>query len=92
MKEPKDCRHEEFYTAVKVARILDVGKFVAEISIKCVECGEPFRFVGVPAGLAYDRPHCSIDGLELHAPIEPEIEKRLHDRATFQFTAPPTRQ
>lgn len=90
-KAPKDCTHDDFVAVVKVARILDVAKFVAEITVNCAHCGEPFRFVGVPAGLNYARPMCSIDGLELYAPIEPEIEKRLHDGATFTVSKPPER-
>ena len=91
-KKPNECTHEDFHARVAVGRILDVGKFVADVTIKCADCGEPFRFVGVPAGISYDHPMISIDGLELHAPIEPEIEKRLMDRATFHMTKAPTRQ
>lgn len=88
----RDCAHEEFAATVAVGRILDVGKFVADIRISCAHCGEPFRFVGVPAGLRFDGPAVSIDGLELHAPIEPELERRLMDRASFQVPTIPTRQ
>jgi hypothetical protein len=88
---PKDCVHDNFHADVRVARIEDVGKFVAEIRVTCVTCGEPFRFVGVPAGLSYAQPMVSIDGLELNAPIEPEIETRLHERATFHVMQPPPR-
>jgi hypothetical protein len=88
---PAACTHPEFSAQVKIARVEDVGKFVAEIAIACGVCGEPFRFVGVPAGLSYERPMVSIDGLELNAPIEPEIEKRLHATATYQSMTPPTR-
>lgn len=88
---PKDCTHEQFHAAVKVNRILDVGKFVAEITVVCGICAEPFRFVGIPAGLDYARPMVSIDGLTLHAPIEPELEKKLHAGATFVVTRPPTK-
>lgn len=88
---PKDCPHENFYATVNVARMLDTGKFIADIKIHCVECEEPFRFLGVPAGIAWDHPACSIDGLELHAPIEPELEKRLHATASFQMPDIPAR-
>lgn len=80
-----DCAHEEFHTDVKVTRLEDSGKFIAEIQVKCLQCNEPFRFVGLPAGLAFDRPTVSIDELELHAPIEPEGEKRLQTSARFQM-------
>jgi hypothetical protein len=91
MIDAKDCTHPEFHANVAVARIEDVGKFVAEIRVRCVRCGEPFRFVGVPAGLSYDHPMVSIDGLELNAPIEPEIETRLHASASFHVSKAPTR-
>lgn len=90
-KEPKDCQHEEFRAIVGVHRILDAGKFMADIRITCVECDEPFRFVGAPAGVNYDQPMVSIDGLELRAPIEPELETRLHATASFQMPAIPKR-
>lgn len=89
--DPKDCPHEQFAAVVAVGRILDVGKFVADIRVHCTDCGEPFRFVGVPAGLTFDAPRVSIDGLELHAPIEPEIEPTLHATASYVVPAIPTR-
>lgn len=50
MKDPKDCAHEDFATEVRVGRMLDTGKFIAEIHIHCTQCHEPFRFLGVSAG------------------------------------------
>jgi hypothetical protein len=91
-RDPKDCQHENFDARVSVGRILDVGKFVADVTINCRDCGEPFRFVGVPAGLNYGQPMVSIDGLELRAPIEPEIEARLHEQASYHMPIIPTRQ
>ena len=85
------CPHEQFRADVKVARLLDSGKFMAEIAIRCVDCNEPFRFIGVPAGIAWDHPCCSIDGLEMNAPIEPEMEKALHDSASYQMPEIPKR-
>lgn len=86
-----DCSHNDFYATVRVARLEDSGKFIAEIEIHCTQCQEPFRFVGVPAGCRFDQPTCSIDGLMLNAPIEPELEKRLHDAATYQMPPIPVR-
>ena len=92
MSEVKpDCAHENFRADVAVGRFIDTGKFMADIKVYCVACGEPFRFLGVPAGIAWDRPAASIDGLELHAPIEPEGEKRLMDRATYHMPSIPAR-
>lgn len=88
---PADCQHEEFGALVSVGRMLDTGKFIAEITIRCVVCGEPFRFLGVPAGLGWTHPRISIDGLELRAPIEPEGEKQLYGSALFEMPPIPTR-
>jgi hypothetical protein len=84
-KNPADCEHPDFMANVRVGRMLDSGKFIAEIRVRCARCGEPFRFIGVPAGLAWDHPSCTIDGLMLQAPCEPELEKKLHDRASYQM-------
>ena len=87
----KDCCHEQFRADVKVARLEDSGKFMAEIQVRCVQCDEPFRFVGLRAGVSFERPMVSIDELELHAPIEPEGEKRLQASASFQMPTIPVR-
>lgn len=85
MKKLSDCQHEHFHADVKIARLSDSGKFMAEIVVSCTECSEPFRFVGIPAGLSFDGPRVSIDGLMLNAPIEPEIEKQLFATASYQM-------
>lgn len=88
---PEDCPHERFAATVAVGRILDVGKFVADVKVNCLDCGVAMRFKGVPAGLSYEQPMCSIDSEELHAPIEPAIEAELQTRATYHVTKAPTR-
>jgi hypothetical protein len=89
--KPAECRHEVFASAVSMNRFEDTGLFLAEVSICCVQCHEPFRFKGAPAGVAWDAPTSSIDGLVLNAPVEPEIEKRLHDRARYVMPAIPVK-
>ncbi len=81
----KPCAHENFYCHAAVNRIVDTGRFSADITIKCSQCDEPFRFIGVQAGVTWDRPACSIDGLELRAPIEPQGTPRLQTNATFEM-------
>lgn len=66
------CKHMQFFAAVKVARIEDVGRFVAEITVHCADCDTPFQFVGVAPGFNYDAPTVSLDGLDLSAPICPQ--------------------
>ena len=84
-----ECRHEQFSAQVNVGRIESDGprRFVADITVSCAQCQEPFRFLGVPSGLHFERPTVSVDGLELHAPLEPEIVKVLATRSTY--TMPP---
>lgn len=64
-----DCLHRNFAAKVSVARIEDIGRFVAEVRIHCTECNTPFQFFGVAPGFNYDAPTVSIDGLEANLPI-----------------------
>jgi hypothetical protein len=75
------CLHLVFDAVVDVGRIEpDTGTgmpkaFVADVSIRCAPapngCGTAFAFPGVPIGLSYDEPRCSVDGTELRVPIRP---------------------
>jgi hypothetical protein len=72
----KPCPHENFDALVDVVRLTpdgeqDVYAYSAGIRIRCRDCDEPFRFIGVQAGLRPDRPMCSVDETELRAPIRP---------------------
>lgn len=76
-----ECEHNEFEATVAVNRIENtVGEwpfmqFAADVHIKCRECGKPFQFIGLPGGLAPDRPTRSVDGTEARLPIAPEPRK-----------------
>lgn len=48
-----------------------IEAYSADIRVHCSGCGEPFRWIGVPAGLRPDRPCCSVDETELRAPLRP---------------------
>lgn len=63
------CKHLNFNAVVAVARIEDIGRFVAEVRIRCTDCDTPFQFVGVQPGFNYDAPTVSLDGLEGNFPI-----------------------
>jgi hypothetical protein len=63
------CQHENFYCHCKVNRLSDSGRFNADITIKCDQCGEPFRFLGLPAGLDLNGAAVSVDGTELRVAI-----------------------
>lgn len=67
-----NCRHDHFVADVTVNRLEDAGAFIADIKIKCQACEIPFVFGGVKAGLSGEHPMASIDGQELHVPIQPK--------------------
>lgn len=71
------CPHEDFTAEVTVNRIPkseadpSIGWFSADITVQCAQCREPFRWVGIQAGLSPRKPMCSVDETELRAPIRP---------------------
>ncbi|WP_455923328.1 hypothetical protein [Pseudomonas putida] len=65
------CKHEAFEASVRVARIEDQGRFMAEIRITCANCGKPMQFMGLEPGLNYDGATVSLDGLEANIGIHP---------------------
>jgi hypothetical protein len=52
------------------------GRQSADITVWCEDCAEPFRWIGVQAGLMPDRPMCSVGETELHAPLRPSRGRR----------------
>jgi len=66
------CDHHKFAAKVKVARLEDSGRFMAEIRVTCSDCGKPFQFLGLEPGLDLDGARVSIDGLEANIAIAPE--------------------
>ena len=71
------CPHGDFAAFVDVARLAandtdpSIVGYAAEVRIHCANCDEPFRFVGMPAGMMADRPACSADETEARLPIRP---------------------
>lgn len=63
------CKHEDFDATVDVFRLTDSGRFNAEIRIRCKQCGEKFRFLGLPAGVDLDGAAVSPDGTEMRVAI-----------------------
>lgn len=68
------CEHEDFAADVRVQRLGDGGNirnFVAEVSIRCTVCGEPFHFLGPECGFSFTKPTIDVMATTLHAPIAP---------------------
>lgn len=67
-----DCNHEDFRADVDVTRLEDSGRFQADVRIKCNQCGLPFRFIGLPAGLDLNGAATSADATEARLAIAPK--------------------
>lgn len=61
----------DFKALVQVNRLEDVGKFTADITIECAECGLPFEFLGLEPGSSFSHPTVSLGGDEARMPIAP---------------------
>lgn len=69
-----NCKHEDFHGTVKINYLADRRIWMADITIACRQCGEPFHFVGVPFGLSLTGPAMvSVDSTELRVPIAPGV-------------------
>ena len=69
------CDHKNFKADVRIARIEDKGRFIAEIRIHCTDCGVPMQFMGLGPGLDYNGATVSLDGLEANIGIHPQGER-----------------
>lgn len=67
-----DCQHKAFHSEVIVARFKDSGRFLAEVTIRCSQCGTPFQFLGLEPGVDTGGARVSIDGLEARIAICPQ--------------------
>jgi hypothetical protein len=79
------CKHENFRIDVNVGRIIaskerpmemvsmdeEPAYYSADLRIKCMDCGEPFEWVGLPNGFSPYQPTVSIDGQELRISAMP---------------------
>lgn len=73
--QDRPCLHLSFDACVAVNRIAEDGQvptaYVADITVSCADCGEPFRWTGLMAGLSYGHPMVSVDEREMRAPLRP---------------------
>lgn len=74
-----ECKHFNFDGLVNVARVTkensdEVIYFSADIEIMCRDCGNKFRFKGLPVGFHPEQTRVSIFGTQLRAAIEPSDE------------------
>lgn len=79
MPNDTPCPHENFMADVQVARMPTVEggpikRYMADVRVKCNDCGLPFRFIGLPAGLDLNGASVSIDATEARLAIAPKGE------------------
>jgi hypothetical protein len=71
-----DCKHMNFAAHVGVARLEGTAgrpmSFMAEITVKCTECGTPFEFLGLEPGIDTQGAKVSMDGQEARIAIVPK--------------------
>lgn len=68
------CPHQSFECVCNVGRIEDIGRFMVDVTIKCADCGTPFKFLGLPLGMDYNSACVSVDGTEARLAIAPKGE------------------
>lgn len=68
------CDHPEFEASVEVSRLVDSGRFAADVRIHCRKCLVPMRFIGLPAGLDLNGAAVSLDATEARLAIAPKGE------------------
>lgn len=66
------CLHNKNTSAnVRIDYLEDTGRYMCEVKLKCVDCGQPFRFMGLPLGLNMNGAAMGVDGLEARLAIMP---------------------
>ncbi len=71
MDKLDECTHDKFQIFADVTKLIDIGGFIVDARIVCLECGTPFCFLGLPMGVNLNAPSVSMDGLEARLPLCP---------------------
>ena len=75
-----DCKHEQFECNASVTRLTDgnnndnVIGYAADITVKCIQCGIPFEWIGIAGGYSPSEPKVNPDRTGLRAPIRPSTD------------------
>jgi hypothetical protein len=65
------CKHENFCLDATINRLEDLGAFIADIKIFCIDCGTKFCFPPLPMGLNCSEATINLDATEMRVPIRP---------------------
>ena len=74
------CDHPDFIANVAVNRITDGAVWYADLMIKCADCGQQMRFLGMPMGLSPTGPMCDPTETEARLPFAPYSEEEANRR------------
>jgi hypothetical protein len=79
-----DCQHEDFQANVGVHRLTrgddgPVYAWIADVEVKCSQCGLPFEFPGLANGISSTEARVSINGQKMSVPLKPA------DKQHFEF-------
>lgn len=78
------CKHFNFETDTSVSRLHedgtpeDITGYRLDLIVRCVDCGLPFEFVGLPGGYHINNPTVNFDATELRCPIKPSSDPVAH--------------
>ena len=86
---PERCEHTDFKAEVDVNRLLDSGRFMADVRIQCATCHERFVFMGLALGVNLGQPMMSVGGHEARLPIRPASEALPAWRGALGFSVRP---
>lgn len=72
------CKHMKFQSAISVYRLTEPGSdevkgYVADVRIKCSDCGVPMEFLCERQGSSLTEPAASLDHKELRCPLRPSV-------------------
>ena len=70
MLSPEECPHYEFDAKVDVGKLSDISTLIVDLKIVCRECGSRVSFIGLPDGVNFESPTCSVFGLEARLPAK----------------------
>ena len=70
MLSPEECPHDNFDAQVDVGKLTDINTLMVDLKIVCRECGSRFSFIGLPSGIDFKSPTCSVSGLEARLPAK----------------------
>lgn len=88
----KPCEHMNFAAQANVFRLSDteggpITGYKLDVTVKCADCGLPFRFKGLPFGSHPHEPRLSADSETLRAPIEPAYTTEILGRPVVSGSA-----